>query len=83
MEMKLGPVTKLDKEAKKRQKNLTIKSCREIVTSWLSFQFTANLERSLTQLSHYCFEVRYCSGQKMQIFLQKMMTSAKLRGPWS
>ena len=44
--MKLGPVTKLDKETKQRQKNLTLTSCREIVTS-LSFSgFLANLEQS-------------------------------------
>ena len=86
--MKLGPVTKLDKRYKTRSKNLTLASCRKIVTS-LSFSgFLANFEqsksripdtesaevmfsvivlfcltktenrtkKSVTQLSHYCFE---------------------------
>ena len=85
--MKLGPVPKLDKR-NKPQKNLTMTSCRKIVTSLSFFRFFANLEqfggqipdtesakamflvmvtfcltetenrtkKSLTQLSHYCFE---------------------------
>ena len=31
--MKLGPVPKIDKRNKKTSKNLTMKSCRKIVTS--------------------------------------------------
>ena len=88
IDMKLGPVTKLDKRNKITSKKLTMTSCRKIVTSLPFFQFTANLEqsrswiteawsiklkfsllvtfylaktenrtrKSLTQLSHYCFE---------------------------
>ena len=86
--MKLGPVTKLDKRNKITSKNLTMTSCRKIVTSLSFFGFLVNLEqsggwipdkksaevmfsitvtfcltktenrtkKSLTQLSHYCFE---------------------------
>ena len=86
--MKLRPVTKLDKRNKTTSKNLTLTSCRNIVTSLSIFGFLANLEppgdripdtesakvmfsvivtfyltktenrtkKSLTQLSHYCFE---------------------------
>ena len=39
-------------------------------------------KKSLTYLSHYCFEWRYYFCQKMLIFCKKMMTSAKLRKPW-
>ena len=34
------------------------------------------------QLLHYCFEQKYYFGQKALIFLQKIVTSAKLREPW-
>ena len=44
--MKLEPVTQLDKKIKQGQKNLTMTSCRKIVTSLLFFQFTTNLEQS-------------------------------------
>ena len=44
IDMKLGLVTKLDKRNKTRSKKLMIASCRKIVTSLTSFQFTADLE---------------------------------------
>ena len=103
----------MTRETKQRQKKLTMKSCRKIVTSLSFFGFLANLEqsggripdtdsaevmfsvtvticltktgnrtkKSLTQLSHYCFEQWYFFGQKTLIFCKKMLTSAKLRGP--
>ena len=37
-------------------------------------------KKSLTELSHYCFQQRYIFGQKVLIFCKKMLTSAKLRG---
>ena len=43
--MKLGPVTKLGKR-NKRQENLMMTSCQEIVTQLPFFQFMANLEQS-------------------------------------
>ena len=86
--MRLVPVTKPGKRNKKRQKDLTMTSCRKIATSLPFFEFLYNLEqsggripdtesakvmssvivtfflakterktkKSLTQLSHYCFE---------------------------
>ena len=45
-DMKLGPVTKLDKRNKTTSKNLTLTSCRKIVTSLSFFGFLANLEQS-------------------------------------
>ena len=40
-------------------------------------------KKSLTQLSHYCFELwcHFCK-KKMLIFCKKMLTSAKPRGSW-
>ena len=46
IDMKLGPVTKLDKRNKIIAKNLTITSCRQIMTSFSFFRFMANLEKS-------------------------------------
>ena len=46
IDMKLGPVTKLDKRNKTTSKNLTLMSCRKIVTSLSFFGFLANLEQS-------------------------------------
>ena len=43
--MKLGPLLNLIRETKQRQKELTMTSCWEIVTSLPFFQFTANLEQ--------------------------------------
>ena len=68
--MKLRPViTKLDKGNKATsKKNLTMKSCRQIVTSFPIYgQFTITIafyltkpenrtKKSLTHLSYYCFE---------------------------
>ena len=45
-DMKLGPVTKLGKRTKQRQKNLTMTSCRKNMTSLPFFQFMTNLEHS-------------------------------------
>ena len=42
--MKLGPVTKLDKRNKTTSKNLKLASCRKIVTSLSFFGFLVNLE---------------------------------------
>ena len=88
MDMKLGPLTKLDKKNKTTPKNVTMTLCRQIVPQLPFFPFLANLEqcgsripdtlsvklifslivtfyltkyetelkKSLTLLSHYCFE---------------------------
>ena len=50
IDMNLGPVTKLDKRNKTTSKNLTLRSCREIVTSLSLSGFLANLERSRDQI---------------------------------
>ena len=44
--MNLGPVTKLEKRNKTTSKNLTLTSCRKIVTLLSFFGFLANLEQS-------------------------------------
>ena len=44
--MKLGPVTKPDKRNKAMSKNLTLRSCRKIITSFSFFGFLVNLELS-------------------------------------
>ena len=41
IDMKLGPVTKLDKRNKTTLKKLAMSSCQKIVTSLSFFQFTA------------------------------------------
>ena len=46
IDMKLGPVTKIDRETKQHQKNLRMTSCWIIVTLFLFFGFLANLEPS-------------------------------------
>ena len=46
IDMKLGPVTKLDKRNKITLRKMTMKSIREIMTSLSFFQFMANLEQS-------------------------------------
>ena len=46
IDMKVGPVTKLDKRNKTTSKMLMITSCRKIAMSLPFFQFTANLEQS-------------------------------------
>ena len=46
IDMKLGPVTKLNKINKTASKNFTMTPCHEIVTSLLFFQFMANFEQS-------------------------------------
>ena len=88
IDMKIEPVTRLDKRNKTKLQNLTMTSCREIVTLLSFFGFFANSEqsgdwiaetesakvifsvigtfcltksenrtkKSLTQVSHYCFE---------------------------
>ena len=44
--MKLGPVTKLDKRNKTTSKNMTLTSCRKIMTPLSFFGFLANLKQS-------------------------------------
>ena len=46
IDMKLGPVTKLEKRNKTMSKNLTVRSCWQMVTSLSFFQFMANMEQS-------------------------------------
>ena len=45
-DMKLGPVTKLDKKNTARSKNLTMASCQQVMMSLSFYQFMANLEQS-------------------------------------
>ena len=46
IDMKLRPVTKLDRRNKTTSKNVTLTLCRKIVTLLLFFGFLANLEQS-------------------------------------
>ena len=57
IDIKLGPVNKIEKRNKKASKKLTMASCLKIATSLSFFSFTASLEqsgsrtkKSLTQL---------------------------------
>ena len=50
IDMKLGPITKLDKRNKTTSKNLTMTSCRKTVTSLSFFGFLAKLEQSGSQI---------------------------------
>ena len=50
IDMKLGPVIRLDKRNKTTSKNLTMASCRKFVTSLPLFQLTANLEQSRSRI---------------------------------
>ena len=95
--MKLKPVTKLDKRnkttAKKIDDNFISANCDVIVIFPIYGQFGAirkpdsgrisvKRTKSPSELSQYLFEPRYYYCQKMLIFCKKMLTSAKLRGPW-
>ena len=47
----------------------------QIPDAWsveLTLSFENRTEKSLTQLSHYCFEYRYYFWQKMLVFFQKL-----------
>ena len=46
IDMKLGPVTKLDKSNKRTSEKLMMALCRQIAASLLFFQFMANLEQT-------------------------------------
>ena len=46
IDMKLEPVTKLDKRKKATSKKLMMTSCQKILMSLLFFQYTINLEQS-------------------------------------
>ena len=46
IDMKLGPITKLDQNNKTKSKKLTVIPCQEIVISLSFFQFMVNLEQS-------------------------------------
>ena len=50
IDVKLGPVTKLDKRNMETSKNLSMTSCQQIVTSFLSFKFIANLGKFGSQI---------------------------------
>ena len=49
--MKLGPVTELDKKNKMKSKKLTMRSSWQIVTSLSIFQLIANLEQSGSRIT--------------------------------
>ena len=100
IDMKLGPVTKLDKRNKATSKRFDVEvmseNCDAIGIFRISGQFGAvqrldsrhrvcksyvfifcltrtenRTKKSLTQLSQYCFELRYFFGQKTLIFYKK------------
>ena len=50
IDMKLGPVTNLDKRNKTASKKLAMTSCRQIMTPLLFFQCLTNLEQSRSQI---------------------------------
>ena len=68
IDMKCGPVIKLDKRNTATSKNLTMVSCRQIVTSLSFFQFMANLEQS-----------RSCKICKIYIFINLYLTKTENR----
>ena len=46
IDKKLGPVNKIDKRNTETSKNLTMRSCWQVVTLLPAFRFMANLQRS-------------------------------------
>ena len=110
IDMKLGPITKLNKRNKITSKKIW--RWRHVGKLWrhchysgfwsiwrgripdtesekVMFSVIANVfltktenrtKKSLTKLSHYCFELRYFFGQKTLIFCKKILTWAKLMG---
>ena len=75
--MKLVPVTKLDKRnKKKREKNLTMTSFQQIVTSWSFSRFMAYLEPSGSRiLDAEC--VKSTFSLKVTFYLTKTENSTK------
>ena len=91
IDMKLGPVTKLDRETKQRQKNMTMTSCWQIVMSLsLSVKLTFSLivtfylTKLKADLKHSSRTIALGKGtifcQKMQIFCKKKYVS-KIKRP--
>ena len=63
--MKLGPITKLDRMNTATSKKLAMATCRETVTSFLIFQYMANLKQSGSQIPDtwsvkLTFDVSFC-----------------------
>ena len=76
IDMKHGPVTKLDKRNKTRQKNLTMTSCRKFVTSLSFFRFLANLEQFWGRIPDTeCAEIMF--SVIVTFFLQRLKTELK------
>ena len=75
--MKLGPVAKLDKRKKTRQKNLTIISCRKIMTSLSFFEFRDNLEQS-GRLIPSAYSIKLLFSLIVTLYLPKTENRTKM-----
>ena len=72
IDMKLGPVTKLDK----RNKTTTITSCQLIVLSLSFFQFMVNLEVSGSRVSDV-YSVKLTFPSKVNFYVTKTENTTK------
>ena len=70
IDMKLGPVPKLDKRDKTTLKKLTMASCRQIVMSLSIFQSMANMEQSGNQIQE-TLSIKFTFSLKVTFYLTK------------
>ena len=76
IDMKLGPVTKIDNRNKATSKNLTITSCQLIVLSLSFFQFMVNLELSGSRVSD-AYSVKLTFSSKVTFYVTKTENRTK------
>ena len=70
IDMKLGPVPKLDKRDNTTSKKLTMASCRQIVMSLSIFQSMANMEQSGNQIQE-TLSIKFTFSLKVTFYLTK------------
>ena len=71
IDIKLGPVTKLDKRKTATSKTFVITSCQQIVPSLSFFRFMANLEQSGSRILDV-WSVKLTFSLKITFYLQKL-----------
>ena len=76
IDMKLGPVPILKRETRQHQKNLTMMSCRQIVTSLSLFRFMANLQQSGSRISN-AWSVKLTFSLMVTFYLTKRENRTK------
>ena len=76
IDMKLEPVTKIDKRNKITSKNLTVTSCQQVLTSLLFFQFMATMEQSRSRILD-AYSVKLTFSLEVTFYLTKTENRAE------